>query len=226
METIMRLPFTIEQFFEVFGRYNLAIWPAPIVAYGLGIFALYSAFSKNTLFHRILSGILALYWIWMGVVYHLLFFSPINPAARIFGVLFILQGVLFLHQGTLKNAVRFKPGGNAITVLGIVFIAYAMIVYPLLGAWFGHVYPRTPVFGVAPCPTTIFTFGILLMTELRIPLRLVWIPLLWSFVGMGAAVGLRVPQDYGLFIAGIVGTAVLLLRNRRRRAVRPRPAAG
>lgn len=34
------LPFTEAQFFEVFGRYNLATWPAQIVAYALALTAL------------------------------------------------------------------------------------------------------------------------------------------------------------------------------------------
>jgi hypothetical protein len=34
------LPFTTEEFFEVFARYNAAIWPAQIGAAGLGLLAL------------------------------------------------------------------------------------------------------------------------------------------------------------------------------------------
>ncbi|MGM0484554.1 MAG: DUF6064 family protein, partial [Candidatus Krumholzibacteriota bacterium] len=38
------MPFTVEQFFEVFESYNLAIWPAQIAAYILGIAAVILAF--------------------------------------------------------------------------------------------------------------------------------------------------------------------------------------
>ena len=34
------LPFTREQFFAIFLEYNNAVWPASILAYGLGILAL------------------------------------------------------------------------------------------------------------------------------------------------------------------------------------------
>jgi hypothetical protein len=44
-----------------------------------------------------------------------------------------------------------------------------MVVYPLLGIRFGHSYPRAPLFGVAPCPTTIFTFGLLLWATRSVP---------------------------------------------------------
>jgi hypothetical protein len=44
----------------------------------------------------LLSGIiLAFLWLWMGIVYHFIYFSQINPAAKFFGALFILQGLLF-----------------------------------------------------------------------------------------------------------------------------------
>ena len=54
------------------------------------------------------------------------------------------------------------------TALGIqvwvawLLILFALILYLGLGIVFGHRYPAVPVFGVAPCPTTIFTVGILL----------------------------------------------------------------
>lgn len=33
----MRFPFTVEQFLDVFARFNHAIWPGQIGAYALGI---------------------------------------------------------------------------------------------------------------------------------------------------------------------------------------------
>ncbi len=71
------------------------------------------------------------------------------------------------------------------------------------------------MFGVAPCPTTIFTLGILLWTTKSVPGYLLVIPFLWSIIGMSAAVNLRVPQDYGLVVAGILGTALILIQNRK-----------
>ena len=36
----MNIPFTVEQFFDVFRTYNVAIWPAQVVAYLMGVIAL------------------------------------------------------------------------------------------------------------------------------------------------------------------------------------------
>ena len=210
------MPFTVEQFFDVFGKYNRAIWPAQVLAYILGIVALALAFRESRLSTRVIPGILALFWIWMGVFYHILHFSVINPTARIFGIFFIFQGLLFLLVGTIFGRLAFRFDLRRLPIIGACFILYAMVVYPLLGISFGHSYPRSPMFGVAPCPTTIFTFGLLLWGATRsVPAYVLVIPFFWSLLGMSAAVNLQVPQDYGLIVAGVVGTALILIQNRK-----------
>ena len=221
----MNIPFTVDQFFDIFGTYNSAIWPTQIVAYVLGIIALMLALRENRLFSRIISAILALYWIWMGVVYHIVYFSRINPAALIFGLFYILQGVIFLDRGTFRGKLSFGFGYKPLPITGAGFVLYAMVLYPLLGIRFGHSYPRAPLFGVTPCPTTIFTFGLLLWATKSVPAYLLIIPLLWSIVGMSAAVNLRVPQDYGLVVAGVLGTALILIQNRKAKSLIQQPRA-
>ena len=215
----MRIPFTVEQFFDVFRTYNTAIWPVQVLAYVLGVVALALAFRESKLSTRIVSGILALFWIWMGIFYHIIHFSVINPAAWIFGIVFVLQGLLFLLVGTLFQRLAFRFILKPLPIIGACFILYATVIYPLLGITLGHSYPRSPMFGVAPCPTTIFTFGVLLWAIKPVPAYLLVIPLLWSIVGMSAAVNLRVPQDYGLVVAGVLGTALILIQNRKAKRV-------
>jgi len=211
----MGIPFTVEQFFGVFGTYNAAIWPIQILAYVLGIGAVALAIREGKLSARIVSAILAFFWIWMGIFYHILYFRVINPTAWILGIFYILQGLLFLLVGTIFGRLAFRFILKPLPIIGGCFILYAMVVYLLLGFSFGHSYPKVPIFGVAPCPTTIFTFGILLWAKRSVPTYLLVIPLLWSFLGISAAVNLRVPQDYGLVAAGIIGTALILIQNRK-----------
>jgi hypothetical protein len=215
----MEIPFTVEQFFDVFGTYNAAIWPIQVLAYVLGIVALALAIREGKLSARIVSGILSFFWIWMGVFYHILYFRDINPSAWIFGIFYLLQGLLFLLAGTIFGRLAFRFNLAPFPIIGGCFILYAMVFYPLLGVTFGHSYPRAPMFGVAPCPTTIFTFGILLLATKPVPAYLLVIPLLWSFLGMSAAVNLRVPQDYGLVVAGVLGTALILIQNRKTKRI-------
>ena len=73
----------------------------------------------------------------------------------------------------------------------------------------GHRYPAFPTFGL-PCPTTLFTIGLLafLVTPYR---RTVFVvPVLWCFVGSQAAFAFDLQADLGLTVAGGVGLALMM----------------
>ena len=200
------LPFTTDQFFEVFARYNAAIWPVQLVAAALGIVALVLLLRSGAWTNRAIALILAAFWLLMGIGYHLLFFTRINALAYVFAFLFVTQAGLFLVDG-LTRRLTFQLTGGWSGRVAWTLMAYALVVYPLIGLFGPHPYPATPLFGVAPCPTVIFTLALLLLSNAR--WRLVFIPLLWSAVGGSAAVLLAVPQDYGLILAGAL---LLILR--------------
>ncbi len=207
------MPFTAEAFFAVFERYNLAIWPAQVVAWLLGAAAVLLALRRAG--SGAVAAVLASFWIVNGAGYHLAFFRTVNPAAAPAGALFVLQGLLF-PAAAWRGRLSFGGGRDRYAGLGLALVAYAMVAYPLLGALAGHRFPRSPAFGVAPCPTTIFTFGLLLLTDRPVPRWLLPIPFLWSLIGLSAAAQLGVPEDWGLPLAGVAGTAALVLRDRRK----------
>lgn len=208
------IPFTTDQFLNVFERYNVEVWPAQVLLYVVGLLAIGLAIQRRTSLSRGINFILALLWLWMGVVYHLLFFSSINEAANVFGAFFILQACLFTYQGLAKpkRLFRFSHGISGIT--GAIFFLYAFAIYPIVGYLAGHRYPAAPTFGL-PCPTTIFTFGMLLWADGPVHLRIIIVPLIWSLIGFWAAVLFSIPEDLGLLLAGILGSVLLIKRNRR-----------
>lgn len=210
----MDLPFTVEQFFDVFQRYNEAVWPMQFVTYGLAVAILILLFRKDRFSRKAINGILSFLWIFMGVGYHLLYFSEINAAAFIFGGLFIVQGLLFFWLGVVRDRLSYRFNWDIYHLLGSLMVVYAMIGYPLLGNAFGHLYPEKPMFGVAPCPTVIFTFGILLMSKPRIPWGVLVIPGIWSLIGFSAAWQLSVVEDYGLFVSGVLVIGLVFFRRR------------
>jgi hypothetical protein len=216
----MKIPFTIDQFLKLFESYNLAVFPVQWLAYLLGAAVVLGILTKWTRCPQLTALILASMWIWNGAVYHIAFFSRINPLAYLFGSLFILQGLFFLWNGVYRNDLRFDPKWNLQTITGGLFVLYALGIYPLLTQLFGHGWPQSPMFGVAPCPTTIFTFGLLLMSAARISVYLLVVPLMWSLVGMSAAINLKIVADYGLIAAGLIGTGAILCRNTAGRYVR------
>lgn len=209
------LPFTTEHFFSVFERYNLAVYPAQYGLFGLALAAVFLSVRPRQDAGRIVSGILAVLWLWMGAVYHIAFFSEINPAAYLFGTLSILQAVIFIYVGVIRQAMEFEFETNFYGWAGAAAIVYALAVYPVLGMVIGHQFPRAPTFGV-PCPTAIFTFGMLLFLRRRPPLFVLVIPVLWSLIGSSASVLLGVREDVGLLVAGIGGGVLILFKNKDR----------
>ncbi len=203
------MPFTIEEFLEIFRQYNLTVWPMPITLWVMGASAVFLGTRKVPASDKVASYILAFFWGWMGIAYHFAFFASINKAAYLFGVLFVLQGVLFLIAEH-KLVFRFRRDVYGIT--GAVLMFFAMVVYPILGYFSGHVFPAAPTFGL-PCPTTIFTFGMLLWADKKIPKYLLAIPFAWSIVGFSAAILLGITEDVGLLIAGLAAAFLLNKRN-------------
>ena len=205
------MPFTVEQFFEVFGRYNLIVFPMQFLLVWAAFAAVLLAIKQKRVSDEIISGILAFLWLWAGVVYHLIFFSEINSGAYLFGAMFVAQAAFFFYEGIIRKQLSFRLKPDLYGALGAGFITYALLVYPLIGFALGHVFPASPTFGL-PCPTTIFTFGLLLWTCRRLPLYLVIIPLLWAVIASTAAVRFGVLEDFGLSAAAAVGTFFILRR--------------
>jgi hypothetical protein len=209
------LPFTTEQFFALFASYNTTIWPAQLVAYALGLAALIFALWGGAQAGRIVAAVLAVMWLWTGAAYHLIHFTAINPAAWLFGAAFLVQGAAFLVVAWGAGLAFKSEWTGTRRAFGLVLVAYAGVLYPLLGRVAGHPWAEIPTFGVTPCPMTIFTFGVLLMASSPVPWWLLVIPVLWAVVGGSAAVLLEVPQDWMLLGGGLAAAAVLIPQSRR-----------
>lgn len=213
----MKIPFTIEQFLQVFKAYNQAVFPLQILFYAIAFAALFLSIKKTSYSGKLISLILSLFWLWMGIVYHLLYFSVINKAAWLFGGLFIIQGIIFFVTGVIKSNLSFNFKKDAHGIAGAIFILFALIIYPMLSNFNGHIYPATPTFGL-PCPTTIFTLGLLCWVDKKLS-PFVWIiPILWSVIGFMAAFSLGVKEDIGLFVAGVL-TVILQIAKRKHASV-------
>ena len=206
------MPFSIEQFLQVFVDYNQAVFPFQAVLLVMALVTTVLAAKPFPASSRIVSVFLAFLWLWMGVVYHLLFFSEINPAAFLFGAAFVLQASLFFYEGVVHNRLGFRAQRDIYGLVGLLIILYALIVYPILGYARAAAYPSIPTFGL-PCPTSIFTFGILLWTSKRVSPLLLIIPFLWSLIGAQAWAAFGIWEDFGLLATGIITVALLLYRD-------------
>ena len=197
----MPLPFTHAQFLDVFGAYNAALWP---VAAALWIATAVVAVQvlRRRADVRTLAALLAFHWAWSGVAYQLIYFAPINPAARIFAALFLVQAAAFAWYGLTRGRLAAAGSPTPFRIAGLVLIA-ASLAYPALSLLAGMAWPRAPLFAV-PCPTTLFTAGVLLSAPPPVPQWLFAVPVLWAVIGGSAALALSVTPDLMLFGAALL----------------------
>ncbi|MFP3921236.1 MAG: DUF6064 family protein [Dichotomicrobium sp.] len=207
------LPFTSEQFFAVFAAYNAAIWPAQIIAYALGVAAVISLLVRWKHAAAFALGVLAVLWAWNGVAYHFYHFAVINIAAYLFSALFLAQAGLLAAAAFPGERIRVEAPRVGYAVAAWALMLYALVIYELLGHLAGHGSLEGPLFGVAPCPTTIFTIAVLLLLRGNGVFALSIIPFAWAIVGTSTAIVLSVPEDLGLAVAAVALAARWLDRQ-------------
>jgi hypothetical protein len=200
---------------SVLAEYNEAIWPVQIVAYVLAGFLLYFAVRPTGYSTRIIAAILGLFWLWTGFAFFLPYAVEYTPTYY-FSALFAFQGLLFLfHAVRPKVDLSCACRRDVYNISGLVLILYALIGYPLVATLAGRGYPEMATFAVTPCPLTVFTFGIFLLTDRHVPYHLLAIPLLWAIAGV-LWVNNGMVEDVGLVLSGVMGTSLLLFRDATR----------
>lgn len=197
----MPLPFTVEQFFDVFAAYNESLWPFVVALWLTTTLAVFLFLRHRHTEQRFITALLVLHWAWAALAYHAAFFSKINPAAWLFSALFLIQAGLLAWYGLIRPRLQFSYANSIRHSFSWGLVAYALV-YPGLVWAGGHAFPRLPTFGV-PCPTTILTIGFLLAAKPSLPAVVTFIPILWALIGGSAAFLLGVHADLVLLAAGI-----------------------
>lgn len=216
----MALPFTVDEFYGVFRDYNTAVWPAQWFLVALAIAALVAVLWPRPWSGVAVSAVLGVLWAWIAMAYHLDFFARISPAAYAFAALSAAGAAVFVWQGVVRRRLTFRWASGPKAMAGVTLIVFALVVYPVWSSYAGHPYPATPTFGL-PCPTTIFTIGLLCFAVQPTPRSALLAPLLWCFVGAQAAFLLGVQPDLGLIAAAMVGMGLLATARQRPRTSQP-----
>ncbi len=199
----MNVPFSTEQFFNVFENYNRSVFPVQFILVLLGIWVLYRIHSGKKTTKRKVDILLAAIWIWSGLVYHILNFSAINKAALVFGSIFIVQGLLFLLSAIKEQTTEDIDFKGAKNILGYFLLFFGLLIYPVIGFLIEQSPERIISLGL-PCPTTLFTLGVLIVRSPKVPWFLLIIPCLWSVIGLSAAINFGVYQDYMMIVATVL----------------------
>jgi hypothetical protein len=124
--------------------------------------------------------------------------------------LFLLQAALFFWWGVVQGRLSFVPGRHAWAPVAWVLVVYSLA-YPGINAVQHLSWSRIPTFGL-PCPTTIFTAGLLMLATPR-AWRLSMVPVVWSLIGGTAAFLFGVRADFALPVAGMA-LAIFVVQTR------------
>ena len=208
----MNIPFTRAEFYGVFSAYNTAVWPMQLPLMALSVLAVLLLMRQRSYSSMGISAILTALWVWQALAYHLAFFSAINPLAYGFAALFMAGAGVLFWQGVIRRKLNFKPAGTTGSwraLAGWGLIIFAWLVYPAWTYFSRHRYPAFPTFGL-PCPTTLFTIGLLAFLVKPYPRSVFIVPVLWCFVGSQAAFVFDVQADLGLIVAGVLGLVLIV----------------
>lgn len=148
----------------VIAQYNDDIWPIQILCLFLAIDILFFLFKyKGINKSKVITSILVLAWGWVGVSFHLNYFTSINWAAKYFAYLFLTQAFLLCFMGLVLNALQFNFQPRALQIMGLaVFIGSSFVPVRL---FFGSDLSLVVLFGWGAAPTAAATLGLLLNTK-------------------------------------------------------------
>ena len=207
----------LNQFLAAFGRADTTAWPMQIVWYAAAVamvgLALWPARRWSS---PLICALAAAYFAWIGIGY----FAWLSPDIGLSGVwagVFTLQAVLLVVAGIARSDLVIRPRRDLSSGLGAVFIAYALIGYPLVGVLGGHALRVVPLFGVSPCATVTFFFGLLLWAVPPAPKYLLLMPLAWALNAAPHNMAIGVVVDYGMLVAAVIATGLIIWRDRASR---------
>jgi hypothetical protein len=202
---------TSQEILDYMASYNIKIFPMQYVAYFLGLLIVILIFKPSKLSDRMISGIHTFLCLWVTFVFALPFAMQGELIGTTTAIVFGMQGLLFVLQ-VFKPRVNYGIDSTLFTTIGLIFILYAMVGYPIIGNILGHTYPRSLPFGLAPCPLTVFIFGTFMLTRKSFPVWLLVFPILYSITGV-LPILLGLHEDIGLVLSGLVCTPLILWRE-------------
>lgn len=213
---MLDLPYTRFDFLEMIGRYNVAVWPMQVVLLALAAVVVACIAFRGRWSGPVISGVLAFLWGWQGIVYFLLFYFDLNMLALGFGLVSIAGAGVFLWFGALRRQLVFGEVVLRRAIVGSLLVALALAIYPVISYQANNPYPYMPTFGL-PCPTTLFTVGVLAFLERPYPRSLLLAPLFWSLAGSFEAIQMDLFQNLSLLGAAVVAFWLIAWPNREAR---------
>jgi hypothetical protein len=203
------------EFVGLFERYNLSIWPLQLVGHLAGLIVLVLMLIRWKHSQTAVFAFLAVFWVFIGVVFHFMYLGSLYLPERTFAVLWGAQSALFAFSAIRSSGFLTRSTGWY-AILGWLAIGYSLIGYPVLGFLLRGSVLRIAWFGGFPCPMALFTLAILVLAEGPLPKWLLIVPGFWAVGGLIPFLwGIR--EDLGLIILGVLIVGSIVVRDRRKR---------
>jgi uncharacterized protein DUF6064 len=209
--------FSLSTYYRLFERYNAAVWPAPLVAFALGVAAMALLLGRGPRRGRIVAGILAASWLWVAIAFHATRYSTIHRAASWFAWGFALEAVLLFGIGVLRAGLVLESPVDVVGRAGLAIFAFALFVQPLVGVLLDRTWRQIEIFGVAPDPTAVATLGVILLAAGRVRWELLVVPAIWCVISGLTLLAMEAP---GASIPPLAAALALFLAAWRRFARR------
>jgi hypothetical protein len=200
------LMFAPATYWRLFELHNEALWPLQpvlLVLFAVDVAALWRHGAPSRIARALLFTATAAAWAAVGWGFLLQRYAEINWAAQAAALAFGVQalGLLVLALWSLAAGDTTPPTPVATRrrTTGLVLLAGALLLHPLLAPLQGRPWAQAELAGLAPDPTAIATLGLLLCIELpsrglrRLRAGLLVLPGLWCLAStatlwtMGAA---------------------------------------
>ena len=208
------LLFSSRTYYRLFEIYNAAIWPAQIVAIGLGLAILALSRRAAAARGRWIAAILAACWLWVAIAFHASRYATINWAAVYFAWAFGLEAALLIWIGIVRGRLTFERPADLAGGAGLWIFLFALAVEPCVGPLLGRGWKQVEVFGVAPDPTVVATLGIFLISRGRGRGWLMVIPAIWCSISGATLVAMKAPDAWIPPLAAALAVALTARRSR------------
>lgn len=198
--------FSPQAYFRMFAQYHARFFPFHAVLIASAAAVPFLA-HRSPRAERLIAGILAFWWLWVAIAFHLDRYTTINPAARYFAVLFVIQALLLAWQCFRPGAPRPLPNTWPSAVL---FLVAALV--PLASRASGREWNQVELIATTPDPTAVATLAFVIAAGRK---GLAIIPLAWCAIGGATLWALDSPEAWVPLLSGLYALVVFARAGRR-----------
>ncbi len=155
------LLFSPRVYYRLFELHNHSLWPAQLLTVAAGLGMVFALARPSILLSRATFVVLGALWIWIAWAFFWERYATINWAAPYITPAYVLEGLMLIATGLLRNQFSFSPAATFSRNAAIVLLMAILIGYPLIAPAVGRSWSSAEVFGIAPDPTALATLAVL-----------------------------------------------------------------